>query len=571
MKKLLILFFVALVTPAFSQIYERISNYHDGLALASGYTSTNGYSKKYGFVDEYNRLVIPLKYEYADDYYNKVAVVGMGVKRGVINTKGTLVVQMVYDNIEHCGKYLVVNKGEEWGVLDLSGKVVIPMKKRYYSNSISTGYFFKTIVGGFRFCEMLFDTNGKELLPEGCRIVNSINDPEVGFWYTTCGCFNMNTQKFETELTITKNVFLKSFVKVCDKEKHCGLMKIATGEIILPTEYDNIVAVNDIKKLIQVVKDGKTHYLNMDGSDAFEVKKECHDIFIITKDGKEGLLDAPTMEVLADCIYDEITVEVRSLYKLSKDGKQGLVDLYDLNNRRSRFSPNEDLKSHVSFVVPMDYDEIAIVRNVICYRKDGKWALGELSCPKTGFIFDDIPVEKSSFWLVKSNGKYGLYSEKLTEVWPCIYDEIQDEVAGYWNGGYGSRIAKKDGFYGVVRNNEVLLPFEYDEITKFKEFTRLCKNGKYDFISNWEEAATLEFQYEDVKYLNCEYRIGDHGYLFPAVKIKGKWGYLKVGNGKRERVTKPKFDEVGEFINRKALVREGKKTYYINLEGKRIR
>lgn len=138
MKKLLVLFFLALVTPAFSQIYSRVDSYSEGLALVSGYTSANGYSKKYGYVNEYNKLVIPLKYEYAESFERGTAVVGIGVKYGVIKKNGQVMVPIKYDGIARFRaadgtELFVVRDNRGLGCIDKNGKLIIPCEYSYYA------------------------------------------------------------------------------------------------------------------------------------------------------------------------------------------------------------------------------------------------------------------------------------------------------------------------------------------------------------------------------------------------------------------------------------------------------
>ena len=63
-----------------------------------------------------------------------------------------------------------------------------------------------------------------------------------------------------------------------------------------------------------------------------------------------------------------------------------------------------------------------------------------------------------------------------------------------------------------------------------------------------------------------------HYYLF-AVKMKNKWGYIKVNgaNLSGELVIKPKYDTADKFINGKALVEKGGKKFYIDENGKKVK
>ena len=577
MKKLLALFFLALVTPAFSQIYSRVGDYHDGLALVSGYTSANGYSKKYGYVNEYNKLVIPLKYEHAESFYSGTAVVGIGVKYGVINKNQAVVVPMIYDEIQHRSSYYVVRKGREWGVLDHSGKVFIPLKDRGWAPTIDF-FAFRSVIGGFRFIAQLYDSNGKALFPDGCFVANEVNDGVDGLWNTSgCGCCNMNTGKLETGFRFSTR-FSDGLAKVVDGDRRCGLMEAATGELLLPIEYDDILAAN--KERFKVVRNGITFFKDRNGGDEYMIKQECRGVYIVTKAGKDGLIDEDSMGILEDCIYDEI-IECGGVLRVSKDGKMGLA------TRETRTSP-------FNISTPIEYDEIVSIpyqsrefgqRKMFCYRKDGKWAMGSGYktengfMPSTRFIFDDKPVEKGSNWLVVSNGKYGLYSkDELTELAPCIYDEIiLIKAAGFFDNYNDVWTAKKGGKYGIMQGKRLVVPFEFDEINWFDRFVKIRKNDKCDFVEKqdvFDKKLPVELRFEDIKYLDSD--CISHGYhcdYYFAVKNKGKWGYIKVDsqNPSGEIVIKPKYDEAGKFINGRARVMKGEKAFYIDKDGKKVK
>ena len=66
---------------------------------------------------------------------------------------------------------------------------------------------------------------------------------------------------------------------------------------------------------------------------------------------------------------------------------------------------------------------------------------------------------------------------------------------------------------------------------------------------------------------------GSDGYNYFAVKVKGKWGYVKVTDSKPlgEMVIKPKYDEAGKFKKGKAQVKKGKDTFFIDVNGNKVK
>jgi hypothetical protein len=56
-------------------------------------------NSKYGFINSKGQVVIPLMYEYADDFNNNLAIVKLNSKFGLINKKGKIVLKNLYDKL----------------------------------------------------------------------------------------------------------------------------------------------------------------------------------------------------------------------------------------------------------------------------------------------------------------------------------------------------------------------------------------------------------------------------------------------------------------------------------------
>lgn len=91
--------------------------------------------KKFGYIDEKGAYKIEPAFDDAGAFYHDRAVVKKGKKFGLIDTKGNLVVKAEYDGIESYapdGKFTVTKAGK-WGVIDGTGKTIIPLKYNYLS------------------------------------------------------------------------------------------------------------------------------------------------------------------------------------------------------------------------------------------------------------------------------------------------------------------------------------------------------------------------------------------------------------------------------------------------------
>lgn len=91
--------------------------------------------KKYGYINEQGDYLIPPSFDEAGAFNQDIAVVKQGKKVGVINVKGEFIVSPIYDDAQYYapeGK-VSVKKAGKWGVIDQSGKIIIPIVHEYIS------------------------------------------------------------------------------------------------------------------------------------------------------------------------------------------------------------------------------------------------------------------------------------------------------------------------------------------------------------------------------------------------------------------------------------------------------
>ena len=93
---------------------------------------------KYGFVNYYGEVVIPLIYDYASDFWGALAKVKKGNKWGFIDTLGNVVVDFIYDNAANFnnGRARVV-RDNLYGFIDDSGEEVVPCQYSYAQDFIN--------------------------------------------------------------------------------------------------------------------------------------------------------------------------------------------------------------------------------------------------------------------------------------------------------------------------------------------------------------------------------------------------------------------------------------------------
>ncbi|OJJ20266.1 hypothetical protein BKI52_17520 [marine bacterium AO1-C] len=145
--------------------------------------------------------------------------------------------------------------------------------------------------------------------------------------------------------------------------------------------------------------------------------------------------------------------------------------------------------------------------------------------------------------------RFGYVNKQGIEVVPAIYQDAQS----FYEGLAAVRQDKKWGY--INAKGHVLIPFQYKEAQSFYEGFALVKGeeGKPFFISKSGQ------KYDDFR----PYVDGA-----AAVMRKGKWGFID-NSGKL--IIDFKYDEVRDFKKGYVQVRIGKKRFYINKEGKRLK
>ena len=114
------------ISPQFN---EDISEFHEGLAVAS---NKNGL---YGYIDKTGKFVIAPQFDSSYDFLDGTATVEVNDKRGLIDKTGKYIIEPKYDGISRFYEGLAAVKvNEKWGYVDNTGKVVIELKFASFGN-----------------------------------------------------------------------------------------------------------------------------------------------------------------------------------------------------------------------------------------------------------------------------------------------------------------------------------------------------------------------------------------------------------------------------------------------------
>lgn len=127
-------------------IYDQINEFHEGLACVQKTIVTqeprlvsifeknpvhfqNEENLKWGYINEKGRIVITIKYDFAENFCDGIAKVKLNDKLGYIDKTGNVVIPIKYSYIDKFEEGLArVEYLGKWGFIDRTGNEVIPIK-----------------------------------------------------------------------------------------------------------------------------------------------------------------------------------------------------------------------------------------------------------------------------------------------------------------------------------------------------------------------------------------------------------------------------------------------------------
>ena len=492
------------VTDYFRDIHDNTLRYEEGLACVH----LNG---KYGFVDLNGEEIIPLIYDYADDFREGLALVEVNNEYGFIDKEGKVVIP--FRNHEWCkgfseglasfrvsGKYGFINKKGKWeivtmfdnaeqfeqgvsiasidnkyGVIDKKGKTIIPFKYEYMRRGYNRNFFEVKLHNKYG----IINGNGDIIIPiKYDYIDHHINlDSDTSKMLISVG----RNHKYGFVDKIGKEVIPLLYDSVDDFEHGLAVVEVNTkygvidekGSLVVPLIYDLIL---NYHSNFAVLLNGKWGAITPDGAICIPIKYE--NLSFIDKNlvqavygNKLGYIDSNDNIV----IPFKYAPNFRSYYGngLSQlrlqDGSPVWVDIHG-----NEYNSEAEAKQAINWV-----DEIYEVRE-----------------------FDKHPLLKETHILVNEQGQ---------EI-PLIYDTVYalDEETFK---------VELDGKWGVINKGgiEIVSP-KYKSIGyRFEQnITPVYLNNKIGFISKTGE--------EVIPIIYSGLSIMDKGVF--GVRLGEKWGLI---------------------------------------------
>lgn len=416
-------------------------------------------------------------------------IVIIGIIMIILSIKNLISSENKNKDVSTLKTYFSVFQNDKWGVIDNKGNVILDVN---YEEMIVIPDKTQDIF----ICTYNIDYNNesystKVINEDGIAILTEFYDVKA------------------IENTDGTNIWYEENILKFKKDGKYGLIDFE-GKIIAEATYDNIYALSGIK-----------------------------DTLIVEKDGKKGLINNKTREIIINPEYTEII-------SISDNHENG----YIVKNELNKFGLIANDKTQI---LEEKYDDIKRVTGNGYYVvvENGKVEVVD----KTGSVildkgFDSIEEIKVDNFVIIKNGKYGVIDKDGNSIISPEYENIKIATTD-------SYIAQKEGKVGIIKKDETnLIDFEYERISYIETadfFQAEKENYKTDIIDrNFQKILTDII----ISELNTEI-----GYL----RIRENDSY-KYYNFKFEEKTNKEILSTNTLF----LVKENEKYGYENKNGERI-
>lgn len=342
-------------------------------------------SKKWGYVNKNNYLVINCQYTYAGLFKNGYAEVANNGDWGIIDSTGKEVIPLKYESIKSFYKGTLIYEdvvSNRYGITSVDGKVSLPLGKAKYLSAFYDGF---AVI---------------ELSDKKRGMINYLGDLIIPVKYDGLWQFveNMAMLKLDNKYGFA------------DRK----------GKVIVPVKYES--ASDYHEGLASVTLKGKSGYVDMKGKVVIPLTWEFAGNFSeglapVKSNGLYGFIDK-TGKIVVECKYQGIdrylegfkngraVVQVNDKFGcIDYTGKDVIPPVYE---SFSRFS-----------------DSLALV------VKDGKkFFLGVDGEVKINPDYDEIDSFNEGLARVKKNDKYGLIATDGKEVLPVQFNTIREPEDG---------------------------------------------------------------------------------------------------------------------------------------------
>ena len=379
------------------------------------------------------------------------------------------IIQPQYNHMLPIGKRRIIVSNSKWGVIDYTGKQLVPLKYDGLRKlNIEKDFFVYDMNGRLGLMDSLYNlispAKYQELEPLGKRFYARYNN----LYGILDDLGNATTPfKYAAVPELMDDGYYTARVTEPDGRGHVVMLDPYGREV--SSQYDEITGLEPGIKRVQLSQ--KFGVINLEGNELTgniydELWSGANGYLVVKVGDLYGLIDSLGKEVVA-ITYQRIDQVSEDMVLALHGNKWGFINL----------------KGHTN--LPFIYENAKGFAEGVCpVMVDRKWGLinrkGKLL---VSFIYDEMYDFKHGLALVQRNGKFGFINLKGKEVIPAIYD--------WSNHNWFALIpVKLNGKYGCInRKGKVVLPFEYDYGNYSSDGTlEMHKNGETLF---YDEKGSL--------------------------------------------------------------------------------
>lgn len=443
--------------------------------------------KKWGFINEKGKLVIPIIYDEVDYFtQNNLCAVVKNGKSGFINKNGKEIIPIIYDDVrsEQLDDIVIVKKNKKWAFFDNQGK---QLSDFIYDNVFRTDYydFSKDI---FTRDKSTFFKNGAVLVLKN-RKYEFLNEKIKP-------AFQNNQFDYATVFDAFKNAIVKRNGKY-------GMIK-PNGDFKVPLEYDFIEPYDtnhgNFSEYYNARK-GKVYSIFNQNlkkiGESFEpiynnFRTDNPAISFKNVKGKYGVVDR-NGNIKIPFIYDEeLQFDGKNYAIASRNNEKGVIDnqnkilipfgkqfiyeIFDQFDEKPKESPNYFIVKNENFAKIVNFDN-----KIILNGYEG---------------IQPIFYDHSKF-IVKKNKRLGVVDINNKILAPMIYDEFTDWVE---YGPENRHIVKIGAKYGMLEQKtfKMKIPPIYEFVFVARDKIFVGKNKKYGII-DLNNNILCSFIYDEIK------------------------------------------------------------------------
>ena len=242
---------------------------------------------KWGVIDKNNRVIFPLFYDQVQIKSNNLLILKKERAHAIAFYKGNIIRLKHYDKIEEAMPYLMVTNNNRMGLLDSTGRQLIPCKyEQIYSHDLDRGFF---IVKQDNLCGFIDLKTGAKSKIAFDMVSSYISNDRIAF----------------------------------EQGKLYGFLN-AKGKVVIQAKYDLVEPFRG--RITPVKKDGKWGFISKKGKLIIPYQYDWASSYWnngkakVVKDRLEGLVNDRGKEVVP-CEYRPVRYNhKRKIYLFKKDG-----------------------------------------------------------------------------------------------------------------------------------------------------------------------------------------------------------------------------------------------------------